>query len=302
MTTLTKLFFPLLAMVIIVPVSCRNGKQPVSVLPDDFKYFVDQFEDMRVLKYKVPGFDSLSLKQKKFIYYLSEAALWGRDILWDQNFKYNLPVRRTLETILKTYTGDKESDAYKSFLVYAKRVFFANGIHHHYSNDKLKPGISKDFFAELIKGSGQTGLPLEKGESVDQFISRISPIIFDDKLYPRKIEQKEGTDMVAESATNFYEGVTQKEVEKYYAGQMTPGDPHPVSLGLNSKVLKINGKITEEVYKSGGKYGSAIDKIILNLEKAIPFAESETQKKEIGQLIEYYKTGDLKKWDEYNIT
>jgi dipeptidyl-peptidase-3 len=300
MKTLTILFFPIL-LVTLSLTSCRNTKQPVSAEPDNFKYFVDQFEDMRVLKYKLPGFDSLSFQQKKLIYYLSEAALWGRDILWDQNFSYNLPVRKTIETIIKTYNGDKEADTYKFFLVYAKRVFFANGIHHHYSNDKLKPGFSEAYFAELIKGSDQAGLPLKEGQSVGQFISRITPIIFDEKLYSRKIEQREGADMVAESASNFYEGVTQTEVEKFYSGKLTQGDPHPVSLGLNSKVLKINGKVTEEVYKSGGKYGKAIDRITICLEKAIPFAETETQKNEIGLLIDYYKTGDLKKWDEYNV-
>jgi dipeptidyl-peptidase-3 len=291
----------LLSVIILSFCSCRNTKQPVSSEKDDFKYFVDQFEDMRVLKYKLPGFDSLSLQQKKFIYYLSEAALWGRDILWDQNFKYNLLIRKTIESIISSYSGDKETDEYKSFLVYAKRVFFANGIHHHYSNDKLKPGFSEAYFAELVKGSDQASLPLKQGQNAKELLTLISPIIFDETLYPRRIEQKEGSDMVAESATNFYEGVTQKEVEKYYSGILTPGDLHPVSIGLNSKVLKINGKITEELYKSGGKYGKEIDNIIIWLEKAIPFAETETQKREIVLLIEYYKTGDLKKWDEYNV-
>jgi dipeptidyl-peptidase-3 len=300
MKKLTNLFM-LLSVIILSFCSCRNTKQPVSSEKDDFKYFVDQFEDMRVLKYKLPGFDSLSLQQKKFIYYLSEAALWGRDILWDQNFKYNLLIRKTIESIISSYSGDKETNEYKSFLVYAKRVFFANGIHHHYSNDKLKPGFSEAYFAELIKGSDQASLPLKQGQNAKELLTLISPIIFDETLYPRRIEQKEGSDMVAESATNFYEGVTQKEVEKYYSGILTRGDLHPVSIGLNSKVLKINGKITEELYKSGGKYGKEINNIIIWLEKAIPFAETETQKREIVLLIEYYKTGDLKKWDEYNV-
>ncbi|MCJ7449436.1 MAG: dipeptidyl peptidase 3 [Bacteroidales bacterium] len=300
MKKLTKLIF-MSSVTILSLSSCRNVQQPAAAEPDDFKYFVDQFEDMRVLKYKLPGFDSLSLQQKKFIYYLSEAALWGRDILWDQNFKYNLLIRKTIEAIISTYSGDNETNEYKSFLVYAKRVFFANGIHHHYSNDKLKPGFSEAYFAELVKGSDQASLPLKQGQNSEQLLSLISPIIFDETLYPRKIEQKEGSDMVAESATNFYEGVTQKEVEKYYSGKLTSDDPHPVSTGINSKVLKINGKITEEIYKSGGKYGKEIDNIIIWLEKAIPFADTETQKKEIALLIEYYKTGDLKKWDEYNV-
>ena len=291
----------MLSVIVMSLSSCRNAQKPAASEPDDFKYFVDQFDDMRVLKYKLPGFDSLSLQQKKFIYYLSEAALWGRDILWDQNFRYNLLIRKTIEAIISTYKGSRESDEYKSFLVYARRVFFANGIHHHYSNDKLKPGFSGAYFAELVKGSDPALLPLDQGQNAEQLLNLISPIIFDENLYPRRIEQKEGSDMVAESASNFYEGVTQKEVEEYYSGKLTPGDLHPVSIGLNSKVLKINGRITEEVYKSGGKYGKAIDNIIIWLDKAVPYAETETQKKEIALLIEYYKTGDLKKWDEYNV-
>ena len=291
----------MLSVIVMSLSSCRNAQKPAASEPDDFKYFVDQFDDMRVLKYKLPGFDSLSLQQKKFIYYLSEAALWGRDILWDQNFRYNLLIRKTIEAIISTYKGSRESDEYKSFNVYARRVFFANGIHHHYSNDKLKPGFSGAYFAELVKGSDPALLPLDQGQNAEQLLNLISPIIFDENLYPRRIEQKEGSDMVAESASNFYEGVTQKEVEEYYSGKLTPGDLHPVSIGLNSKVLKINGRITEEVYKSGGKYGKAIDNIIIWLEKAVPYAETETQKKEIALLIEYYKTGDLKKWDEYNV-
>lgn len=294
-------FFTLSIMIILSLIACKNGKQPSVTTPDEFNYFVDQFEDMRVLKYQLPGFESLSLQQKKYIYYLSQAALAGRDILWDQNFRYNIQIRKTIEAILGSYKGDKESAEYKSFLVYAKRVFFANGIHHHYSSDKFKPGFTEGFFASLIKGTEQEKLPLTDGQTADQLISFLTPIIFNEKLFPRKVEQKAGADMVAESASNFYEGVTQKEVEKYYAGKIVANDPRPISLGLNSKVIKVDGKVMEEVYMSGGKYGKAIDNIVIWLEKAIAVAESDTQKKEIGLLIEYYKTGDLKKWDEYNI-
>jgi dipeptidyl-peptidase III len=279
----------------------KNIKAPASVASDDFDYFVDQFEDMRVLKYRLPGFETLSLQQKKYIYYLSQAALVGRDILWDQNFRYNLKIRKTLEAIIETCTDEKESPDYNAFLVYSKRVFFANGIHHHYSSDKLRPGFSQKYFAKLVKKTDQKKLPLAEDESKEQFISFISPIIFDEKLFARKVEQKAGTDMIAESASNFYEGVTQKEVEKFYERKIIPDDPSPVSIGLNSKVVKINGEITEEVYKSKGKYGTAIDCIIVWLRKAITVAETETQKKELELLIGYYETGDLKKWDEYNI-
>jgi len=281
--------------------SCNNVKQPTTVKADDFNYFVEQFDDIRVLKYKLPSFEALTLKQKEYAYYLSQATLAGRDILWDQNFRYNLQIRKTIEAILDNYSGDKKADEYNAFLLYAKKVFFANGIHHHYSRDKFKPAFSENYFAALIKSCENEKLPLAKGQTSDQLIALLTPVIFDEKLFPRKVEQRAGTDMVAESASNFYEGVTQKEVEEFYAGKTLANDPRPVSLGLNSKIVKINGKVTEEVYRSGGKYGSAIDNIILWLEKAISVAENDTQKNELGLLIDYYKTGDLKKWDEYNV-
>jgi dipeptidyl-peptidase-3 len=293
--------FILLFMIILTISACKNTKQSAAEATDDFKYFVDQFEDMRVLKYKLPGFELLSLQQKKFIYYLGEAALCGRDIFWAQNFKYNLKVRKTFEAILESYKGNKESPDYKAFLVYAKRVFFANGIHHHYSNDKLKPGFPENFLAELIKGSDPALLPLAMDETTGKLIMFISPVIFEENLFARKIEQKAGADLVTGSATNMYEGVNQKEVESFYSGKTDPKDPHPVSLGLNSKVVKRDGKIIEEVYKSGGLYGPAIDQIIFWLEKAKAVAETGMQKEEIGLLIDYYRTGDLKIWDDYNV-
>ena len=219
------------------------------------------------MKYKLPGFESLSSIQKEYIYYLSQAALAGRDILWDQNFRYNLLIRKTLEAIIDSYSGDKEADDYKAFIVYAKKVFFANGIHHHYSSDKFKPGFSGEFFGKLIKGTDIEKLPLKNGVTPDELIALLTPVIFDDMLYARKVEQRTGADMVAESASNFYEGVTQKEVEEFYSGKTDPDDLQPVSIGLNSKVIKINGKVTEEVYRSGGKYGAAIDNIIYGLKR-----------------------------------
>ncbi len=299
-----KTFFKLLILLFMSVIcfnSCKNTPPATPAEAGGFSYSVDQFEDMRVLKYRLPGFEALSLNQKKYIYYLSEAALSGRDILYDQNFKYNLQIRKTLEAIISNYSGDKENADYTALVVYAKRVFFANGIHHHYSSDKLKPGFSDSFFASQVKGCEASLLPLNKDQTVDQLISDLSPVIFDEKLYPRKVEQREGADMVAESASNFYEGVTQKEVEKYYAGKVVPNDPHPVSIGLNSKVIKVNGVVTEDVYKSGGRYGTAIDRIVYWLEKASGVADNEAQKKELALLIDYYKTGDLKTWDEYNV-
>src|ERR1035437_8352170 len=260
--------------------------QTAALITDDFDYFIDQFEDMRVLKYKLPGFESLTLQQKTFIYYLSQAALSGRDILWDQNFRFNIKIRKSIEAILNYYSGDKSSMEYESFLIHAKRMFLANGIHHHYSNDKLMPGITDHYFAGLIKGTDQFKLPLTNGQSVDQLISLLSPIIFDKKLFGRKVEQKAGFDIIAESAINLYEDVNQNEVEAFYEGKLDPKDSSPISLGLNSKVAKKNGKIFADLYKSDGLYGTVIDQIILWLDKALIFAESDMQRREIGLLID----------------
>ena len=275
--------------------------QTDNINTDDFKYFVDQFEDIRVLRYRLPGFESLTLRQKELIYYLAQAALSGRDILWDQNFRINLLIRKTIEAILDYYSGDKTSEDYNAFLVYAKRVFFANGIHHHYSNDKFRPGFNAGYFENLIKGTDEDKLLLENSQTVDQLISLLSPVIFDENLFKRKVEQRSGVDMVSESSINFYYDVNQKEVESYYAGKTDPTDPRPVSLGLNSRVAKRKGKIVEEVYRSGGLYGKAIDQIVLWLEKAIGVSELDLQKKELELLIDYYSTGDLRKWDDFNV-
>jgi dipeptidyl-peptidase-3 len=291
----------LVSMIIISAIACKNSNQIKTAEPMAFKYKIDQFGDMQVLKYQLPGFDLLTLKQKEFIYYLSKATLCGRDILWDQNFKYNLLIRKTIEAIIDTYQGNRETENYKSFIVYAKRVFFANGIHHHYSNDKLKPGFAKEYFDTLVMKSDVSKMPLTRDQKIDNLLSLISPIIFDGALYAKKVEQKAGADMIALSATNLYEGVTQKEVEDYYASIYKEGDPRPVSYGLNSKVVKKDGKVTELVYRSGGMYSQAIDSIITWLEKAKSVAETKTQEDEITLLINYYKSGDLKIWDDYNI-
>jgi dipeptidyl-peptidase III len=268
---------------------------------NDFNYFVDQFDDMRVLKYRLPGFESITLQQKKLIYFLSQAALSGRDILWDQNFRYNLKIRKTLEAILMNYNGDRNSHEYKSFLIYCKRAFFANGIHHHYSTDKLKPGFSDSYFESLIRALAPELLPLDKGQNVDQFVSFLKSVIFNENLYSRKVELKANTDIIAGSAINMYEGVNQKEVEEFYSLKINPKDAHPISVGLNSKVSKKNGAIVEELYRSGGLYGRAIDEIIFWLEKATDVAGSGKQKEGINLLIDFYKTGDLKVWDQFNV-
>ena len=267
----------------------------------EFTYEVDRFEDISVLKYRLPAFEQLSVQEKEFIYYLSEAALCGRDILWDQNFKYNLVIRKTIEAIIDTYTGDRESADYKAFITYAKRVFFANGIHHHYSNDKFVPGFSADYFARLVTGSDAARLPLKEGQSAADLAAMLTPVLFDPALYAKRVDQSDGIDMITASANNFYEGVTQAEVEAWYVSLADPADPRPVSWGLNSKVVKTDGKVTEIPWKSGGMYGQAIDKIVYWLEKARDVALSETQKNELELLIQFYRSADLKTWDEYNI-
>lgn len=266
---------------------------------ETFQYFVEQFADLRILRYQVPGFESFPLNRKKLIYYLAEAALWGRDIIFDQNFKYSLIIRRLLELVVKNYKGNKETDAWKEFITFVKRVWFSNGIHHHYSTDKFSPGFSKTFFMDLLNQIPENEWP--DGLSKDEVNQIIIPVIFDSELYPKRVCQDQSKDMITHSANNFYENVTQEEAEKYYQKLKNPDDSEPVSYGLNSKLIKENGQIKEKVWKSGGMYGKAIDKIIYWLEKSVEVAENEKQKQSLRKLIDYYRTGDLKKFDEYNI-
>jgi dipeptidyl-peptidase-3 len=299
MKTISKLLFVLL-MTSILTVSCKP-KQAETTAETDFIYEIDRFEDIRVLRYRLPAFDQLTLKQKQFIYYLSEAALSGRDILWDQHFKYNLLIRRTLEAITLTYEGERESSDFEAFTTYAKRVFFANGIHHHYSREKFKPAFSQEYFKELILNSDPDELPLSEGLNPEGLVSKLVPVLFDDNLYAVRSVQMAGADMVAESAINFYEGVSQAEVEEYYAAIIDSEDPRPVSYGLNTKVVKEGDIVKEVVWRSGGMYGAAIDKITGWLEKAMEFAGNEMQRQELEVLIDYYRTGNLKTWDDYNV-
>ncbi|MGM9802630.1 MAG: dihydrofolate reductase [Muribaculaceae bacterium] len=267
----------------------------------DFNYNVDRFADIQVLRYQVPGFEALSLQQKKYVYYLTEAALYGRDILFDQHGKYNLQIRQLLETIYTNYQGDKQSKEFLAFEKYLKQVWFANGIHHHYSTDKFKPEFSKDFFLAQVKALKTKQLPLHKGESANEFISNVTRVIFDDAFMAKRVNQAAGQDLVLTSANNLYEGVTQKEVEDYYNSIKDNNDPTPISYGLNARVIKKNGKVTEQVYKVGGLYSAAIEKIVENLNKAKQYAESDKQKQYITALVDYYTTGDLRKFDEYSI-
>lgn len=268
---------------------------------DNFKYLTEQFADLRIQRYKVDGFDNLPLKQKKLVYYLYQAALSGRDIIWDQNYKNNLYIKRTLEAIVKTYNGDRNTPEFAKFMEYTKRVWFSNGIHHHYSNKKFKPEFSKDYFKQLIVNSDEYEFPLQDSETLDNLINKLDVIIFDPAVDSIKVNLNPKDDLVKTSAVNFYEGVTQKEVEDFYKKVIVPNDAQPVSYGLNSKLLKENGKIIERHWRANSMYAFAIRKIVFWLNKAVEVAENDQQKKALQLLIEFYETGDLKKWDEYNI-
>ena len=267
----------------------------------EFDYTVERFADLEVLRYQVKGFDELSLDQKKLIYYLQESALYGRDILFDQNSKWSLPIRYTLEAIYTGYQGDKTTADWAAFETYIKQIWFANGLHHHYSSDKIIPAFSQEFFAEAVKAVDVAKLPLRDGQSVEEFLATITPIMFDPTVMPKRTNQADGEDVVATSAGNYYDGVTQAEAEAFYNAMKDPNDATPISYGLNSRLVKRNGKIYEEVYKIDGRYGQAIARIVEYLEKAATVAENEQQKAVIEKLIEYYRTGDLKTFDEYAI-
>ncbi len=281
--------------------SCKSDhKQGTESSESNFEVECDRFADLQVLRYEIPGFEELTAQQKELSYYLYEAANCGRDMIYDQKYKHNLTIRRTLEAIFNSYKGEKSGEEWSKFETYAKRVWFSNGIHHHYSNLKFVPECSEAYFESLIKGADAAQLPLD-GKTVDAFLVEMKPIIFDLAVGTKSVDLASGIDNVKESANNFYEGVTQAEVESYYAGKMTKDDVQPISWGLNSKMVKENGVLAEKVWKSGGMYGPAIDKIVYWLEKAVKVAENDNQKKALTLLVEFYKTGDLKKWDEYNI-
>ena len=275
----------------------------------EFKYTIDQFADLKIMRYQVPGWENLSLQQKEYVFHLSEAAKFGRDITWDQYCRYNLPIRHAIEDILNNYGGERSGEDWENFLVYAKRVFFSNGIHHHYAEDKFFPACGREYFASLLadvskdgelavegetRWTGAEGLSLNAEEMLD--------IIYNPDIYPQRRSTDRSRDIVAESAVNFYgEGVTRSEVDAFYAAQARPGDPHPISYGLNSKVVKENGRLVEKKWKVGGIYSAAIERICSELRKAREFAENDLQKEGIDKLIAYYENGDLRTWDDYNI-
>ena len=267
-----------------------------------FNYVVDQFADLQVLRYRVAGFDSLTLQQKKLVYYLSEAALQGRDILFDQNGKYNLQIPRLLETLYVHFTGDRTEGPFLALEVYLKRVWFSNGIHHHYGCDKFVPGFSAEYLKNLILHTDVSLLPLESGETVEAMCDKLFPVIFHPEVMPKRVNQNDGEDLVETSAANYYEGVTQQEAEAFYAAQKAQGDAeHPVMYGMNSRLVKKDGVIQEEVWKVGGLYGKAIEKIIGWLHRAEEVAENDSQRQVIRLLVAFYQTGDLKLFDDYSI-
>ena len=265
--------------------ACGGGEKT----ENDFKYTIDTFADLKVMRYRIPGWEDLTLRQKEYAYHLAEAAKFGRDILWDQNCKENLRVRHAVEAILEHYEGDRECVAFQDFTVYAKRLFFSNGIHHHYAEDKFFPACEKAYFASLLQ---------EVGVEDDGLLD----VIYDPALYPQRRSTETAGDIVKASAVNFYEGVTREEVEKYYASMVDPHDPEPISYGLNTKVVKgADGVIRELPWKVGGLYSAAIEKICEELLKAREVAENEIQKRALDLLVAYYQTGDLRKWDQFNI-
>lgn len=272
----------------LVAASCSQ-ESPSNEEP--FKYTADEFADLQILKYRIPGWESLTLQQKAYIYHLSEAGKCGRDILFNQNFKYNLGIRKLLERIIKGYQGDRECEQWQQLLVYAKRVFFSNGIHHHYAEDKIIPGCTMEYFKGVMD-------EMKMENTVYQYI----PIIFDPELYPQRKYTGTGKDIIEASAVNFYgEGITKDEVNSFYAAMEDPNDTTPLAYGINSRLVKKDGKLVEEVYRQGGRYSNSITAITLHLEKAAQFAENDAQKDYIAKLIEYYRTGSLEAWDEYNI-
>ena len=276
------------ALIALSLTSCNDMAQE-----QEFNYVVDRFADIEVLRYKVPEFENLTLQQKKLIYYLSEAAIVGRDILTDQNCKYNLEIRTLLENIYQNYNGDKESNDFKAFEKYLKLVWFANGVHHHYSCDKFTPEFSQEFFTAQVNA-----LPADKQPANFEILKKV---IFDPTFMAKRVNQAEGQDLITTSACNYYDSITQAEVDAYYATVKNPNDSTPISYGLNSRLVKENGKVVEQVYKVGGMYNDAIVRIVENLTEAAKYAENDAQRKVIESLISYYNSGDLRTFDEYSI-
>ncbi len=301
---MSRIYLSILIFLIMTLFSCNKGIRNDAIRKeknDTFNYVVDQFADLQVLRYKVPGFESLDLQQKKLAYYLSQAALCGRDILYDQFYKHNLLIRETLEGIYKGYKGDRETEDFKNFVVYLKRVWFSNGIHHHYSTEKIMPGFSKKYFKTLLENTPEQDLPLGDND-IKALYKKLTPVLFNPDVDPKRVNHDHKKGLIKGSACNFYsDNLTQKEVEAFYKNQKDPDDNTPVEYGHNAKLVKENNSIYEKVWKVGGMYSNAIKNIICWLEKAVEVVENETQKEVITRLIDFYQTGDLEKWDAYNM-
>ena len=289
-----------MAVTATILVSC-GGAKTTTAEADKFDYTVEQFADLQILRYKVPEFETLTLKQKELVYYLTQAALEGRDILFDQNGKYNLRIRRMLEAVYTHYQGDKSTSDFKNMEVYLKRVWFSNGIHHHYGMEKFVPDFSQDFLKKAVLGMDAQLLPLAEGQTAEQLCDELFPVMFDPAIMSKRVNQADGEDLVLTSTCNYYDGVTQQEAESFYGAMKDPKDETPVSYGLNSRLVKEDGKIQEKVWKVGGLYTQAIEKIVYWLKKAESVAENDAQKAVIGKLIQFYETGSLKDFDEYAI-
>jgi len=292
----------ILGIASITTVACNQNKTNKEENANTENVVVDRFADIQVLRYQVPGFDMLSLERKLFVYHLSEAALSGRDIIYNQNYKHNLRIRKTLEEIYTKYEGDKSTEAFKQFETYLKRFWFSNGIHHHYAETKMLPEFTKEDLANFMANSKTAAWPLlTEGQDIKSYLDWLTPILFDPKVDGKRVNKDEGVDKIQASAGNFYENVSEAEVVKYYDMKADTNSQEPLSLGLNSKLVKENGTLTEKVWKVGGMYGAAISVMVSHLEKALPYAENEEQSKALALLIEYYKTGSLKTWDDFNI-
>lgn len=279
----------------------KNNSTDVQDEMKTFSYAVDRFADIQVIRYKVPGFEDLSLDQKKLVYFLSKAALEGRDILYDQNGKYNLRIRKMLEAVYTHFDGDRSDKEFIALEIYLKRVWFSNGIHHHYATDKFVPDFSPEFLRDALRKTDASELPLADGMSLDEFYDEVFPIIFDPNIMSKRVNQLDGADVIQSSACNYYSGVSQEEAESFYRRMKNPDDAHPVMVGLNSRLVKEDGVVKEKVWKVGGLYGAAIERIVYWLEKAKPYAETAEQREVIATLINYYQTGDLRTFDDYSI-
>ena len=287
----------MLAMATVLCVSCDKGKQEEAA----FSYANETFADIQMLRYEVKGFDALTLDQKKLVYYLQEAALQGRDILFDQNGRHNLVIRKMLETVYTDFNGDKETEEWKNFVTYTKRVWFSSGIHHHYSADKFQPGFTPEFFREALVSVDAAKLPLAEGQTLAELCDEVFPAIFDPTVMPKRVNQADGEDLVLTSASNYYDGVTQAEAEAFYNNLKDPKDETPVMYGMNSRLVKENGKVVEKIWHTDGLYGEALTKVVFWLEKALTVAENAEQKAVIEKLIKYYRSGSLEDFDDYCI-